>query len=131
MTDLTKKIADARRLDAEATGAPWRCESFHDQWCEVRHGHGLHNRMVMDCALGKDGEFIAHARNHHMVLWDLVEAAYEVSESIPASHDERDPMVRRHARALNSLRAVAAFAAGEWPMQALLSPKPLKAVVVY
>lgn len=70
MTDLTKKIADARRLDAEATGAPWRCESFHDQWREVRHG----NRMVVDCALGKDGDFIAHARNHHAALWDCAEA---------------------------------------------------------
>ena len=68
---LTKKIADARRLDAEATGAPWRCESAHDLWREVRHG----NRMVVDCALGKDGDFIAHARNHHAALWDLVEAA--------------------------------------------------------
>lgn len=78
MNKLTDKIADARRLDAEATEAPWRCESAHDLWREVRHGYGLSNRLVIDCALGKDGEFIAHARNHHAVVWDVVEAAREM-----------------------------------------------------
>lgn len=72
---LTAKIAEARKLDAAATDAPWRCESAHDLWREVRHGYGLSNRMVVDCALGKDGEFIAHARNHHAALWDCIEAA--------------------------------------------------------
>ncbi len=36
------------------------------------------------------------------------EAAREVWESVPASHDPNDPMVQRHARALNALGAALA-----------------------
>lgn len=36
------------------------------------------------------------------------EAAREVWESVPSSYDENDPMVQRHARALNALGAALA-----------------------
>lgn len=77
MTDLTKKIADARRLDAEATPGPWNPA---EHMVDVEGG----KRELATCVLfegdrdNRNAQLIAHARNHHAALWDLVEAAREM-----------------------------------------------------
>lgn len=71
---LTKKIADARRLDAEATPGPWYAPDG-DGAGTVGTGDGdtvcSDNNIL--AAAQADFDFIAHARNHHAALWNLVE----------------------------------------------------------
>lgn len=51
---LTKKIADARRLDADATPGPWT--------------------VGIPTGSQPDFDIVMHARNHHAALWDCAEA---------------------------------------------------------
>ncbi len=48
---------------------------------------------------------LVQAVNDRAALLDVVQAAEDVWASVPATNGEDDPMVRRHARTLNALRA--------------------------
>ena len=51
---------------------------------------------------------ICEAHREHAVLAEVRGLLTEIWHSIPSSYDEADPMVQRHARALNALQAWAA-----------------------
>ena len=89
MTDLTKKIADARRLDAEATPGPATVQEAlmptdGEYDCAIRLDGHLALEAFGRCSTMRflpakaNANLIAHARNHHAALWDLVEAAREM-----------------------------------------------------
>lgn len=67
-TDLTAKIAEARRLEAER--APYERTIEEAQWFD----------NYRDAARARDrlAQIDAHDRNHHAALWAVVEAAQGV-----------------------------------------------------
>ena len=100
MNKLTDKIADARRLDAEATPGPW--VRFHDlptsdgspHPCDCGQIWGRDDllfcpaRDVDDKHVERkeDGRLIVHARNHHAALWDCAEVLSQlVAEALAVS----------------------------------------------
>lgn len=96
MTDITAKIAEARRLDAAATTGPWTS----DNDIHVYAGVGKKSMWLATCPTNmvastgcrhpdseiRDAALIAHARNHHAALWDAIEAMSQlVAEALAAS----------------------------------------------
>lgn len=75
-------------------------------WHRIRNGHGF-GPNESDQAHA-DAEGLAALATRRLALAELWEAAGEVWASIPSTYDEKDPMVQRHARALNALGAALA-----------------------
>lgn len=84
MTDLTKKIADARRLDAEATPGRWFRDPENLHWlCQEDENYPFPDGIFLakfggdafDSERPADAALTAHARNHHAALWDVVAEA--------------------------------------------------------
>lgn len=76
--DIAAKIAAARSMEAAATPSPWCATRFLDV-------HGADNVPVAfndgsgAFLRAEDASLAIHARNHHAVLWDVVEAAQGVA----------------------------------------------------
>lgn len=66
-------------------------------------------REALEAAIGECQQWAPKSAAILRRLLDsgFLEAAMEVMDSIPASYDHNDPLVQRHAAALNRLRAAA------------------------
>ncbi len=71
--DIERAIAKAKEIESKATPGPWNVDT---EFCVSKkyasvgdHGDGFYSI--------EDASLIAHARNTHKLVWDVVERAYQ------------------------------------------------------